>query len=1633
MRIKYLPQSPGVPLPRYSYQPISQSNSGGSQQMWARGIILTMLCITVWNTGLGQTPKADFSSNNTNSGCAPLIAQFKDISTGGSATWWRWEFGNGASSSQQNPGVIYTEPGTYTITFIAGNATGSDTMVKTAYIEVYGKPEVAFGATPATGCLPLNTRFSDSSKAGSGTITSYIWDFGDGQISALANPAHTYTVPGNYEVSLTVQNSYGCKQALQKKAAVQVAGKVTGAYNYSYVNACQPPTRVQFNNTSASDKPLQYQWSFGDGNSSTEASPEHVYSAAGNYSARLISISPAGCTDTMVQQITIGAVKAAFSVANNACTGTALSFTNTSTPAPVSSTWAFGDEATATGINTSHTYTKSGTYNVTLYTNFGNCTDSVKQLVTVSDKPVTSFTTPGVTDACAVPATVTFTNTTKGAVSYLWIFGDGSTSQETNPSHTYRQSGYYTITLISFNAGGCSDTLTRQKLIHVGPPRITALKDLPYTGCVPSVVKMSALLDEAQTVTSWRWNFGDGSTSEEATPSHNYTQAGDYTVSVTIRTSSGCTDTYTLQHAVVLAQAPEAAFSATPLQVCGSKPISFTDESTGDRDFWSWNFGDGQYDSNKNPKHPYQDTGNFTITLVVGNKNCFDTLVKTRYVRIDMPIARFNAEMNCNKPYERTFTDISIGAKSWEWNFGDGQKANTRHPAHTYADTGTYIVQLITRNDACADTMRKTIYVVDEHPSFDYTPGEEICKKETITVTATNYAPQYVKDFTWNFGDQTEKKGKAATLSHVYANTGSYAVKLTITDINGCAVSAEKPILNIAVFGSKAQFDNTTGICLEDGKVSFTDKSVTDGKHPVTEWKWSFGDGNTAVTTTAGYTHTYTKAGNFSVQLTIKDSYGCRDTITKTNAVVIADPKAVINLQDSIFCSGLPVNFANASKGTALSYRWSFGDGTTSTQAAPAHSFAKEGSYNIALAVTDKYGCKDSVYKEKLVTIANPVASFNLTDSFASCPPLIASPVNYSQNTTAYSWNFDDGIVSGLDKPEHAYVQGGVYRLTLVAKGHGACYDTAVHVVTVKGPSGSYTFTPNVACAPSPVAFKGKVKNTVTLAWDFGDGTVVAGADEVISHTYTNHGAYVPKLVLIDSFNCKVGIANRDTLFVRDIKPHMQNTLQTGCDSALMAFTDSTQVWYDKIASYQWSFGDKTTSTQANPTHYYYKSGNYTTKLVVTSAMGCKDSVTRVLNVPVYQSPRPRIIAEDSICFNSSLSMQGSDQHSDTAITSWQWKYGNGQQANGQNQQYTWPYTGKYQVQLTAVNGHGCTGNATRSVTVLSLPVLDAGPDTSICLGQTLRMQPTGADIYNWSGNMNRSNADYGMGEVSPSTGTRYYLKGSSYFGCVSHDSLFVDVKQPTRISRMSADTLCTGESAKLQATGAERYEWIPATGLDNPRIANPVATPAATTTYTVIGGDLKGCFSDTQRVTVRVYPIPVFDILDSVKNVNVGYPDTLRTYSSPDITTWRWAPATSLSCATCPNPVILSKQDITYTAKVFNEGGCTAQDQVTVHVLCNGVNVFMPNTFSPNNDGMNDRFYPRGKGLYNIRALRIFNRWGQAVYEKVNFLANNESYGWDGSFGGQPGQSGVYVYVMEIECNNGTVMTYKGNVMLMR
>ena len=245
-------------------------------------------------------------------------------------------------------------------------------------------------------------------------------------------------------------------------------------------------------------------------------------------------------------------------------------------------------------------------------------------------------------------------------------------------------------------------------------------------------------------------------------------------------------------------------------------------------------------------------------------------------------------------------------------------------------------------------------------------------------------------------------------------------------------------------------------------------------------------------------------------------------------------------------------------------------------------------------------------------------------------------------------------------------------------------------------------------------------------------------------------------------------------------------------------------------------------------------------------------------------------------------------------------------------------------------------------------------------------------------------------------------------------------------------DTLCKGQSAILSASGAVYYIWSPAMGL-NITSGNTVnATPATTTRYRVIGSDGKNCFTDTAYFLVKVHPIPTV-AAGADKTINVGQTITLTPSLSTDVTNVVWSPANGIVSNNYPSVSVRPTMDMEYKATVTNAGGCTASDILSIHVLCNGANVFIPNTFSPNGDGANDIFYPRGTGLFTIKQARIFNRWGEEVYAKYSFNANDPTLGWDGTFKGQKLTPDVYVYMFEIQCENNTTMVYKGNIALIR
>ena len=403
------------------------------------------------------------------------------------------------------------------------------------------------------------------------------------------------------------------------------------------------------------------------------------------------------------------------------CVGYDVYFTDLSSGEPTSWSWDFGDGANSTDQNPSHSYSAAGSYDVSL-TVSNDCgeddaTDYVT--ITVSDAPVVDFEADP-TSVC-VGYDVYFTDLSTGEpTSWRWDFGDGATSASQNPSHSYSAAGSYDVSLTVFNDCG-EDDATDYVTITVSDAPVADFSADPTSVCVGSDVYFTDL--STGEPTSWSWDFGDGATSASQNPSHSYSAAGSYDVSLTVFNDCG-EDDATDYVTITVSDAPVADFSADPTSVCVGYDVYFTDLSSGEPTSWSWDFGDGATSASQNPSHSYSAAGSYDVSLTVSNDCGEDDA--TDYVTItvsDAPVADFSADpTSVCVGYDVYFTDLSSGEPtSWSWDFGDGATSTDQNPSHSYSAAGSYDVSLTVSNDCGEDDATDYVTItVSDAPVADF-------------------------------------------------------------------------------------------------------------------------------------------------------------------------------------------------------------------------------------------------------------------------------------------------------------------------------------------------------------------------------------------------------------------------------------------------------------------------------------------------------------------------------------------------------------------------------------------------------------------------------------------------------------------------------------------------------------------------------------------------------------------------------------------------------------------------------------------------------------------------------------------------------------------------------------------------
>ncbi|MDP8313809.1 MAG: PKD domain-containing protein [Candidatus Celaenobacter antarcticus] len=616
------------------------------------------------------SPIADFYASPLE-GVKPLEVVFTDSSevgpSGAVIISWEWDFNNDGTIDSNIPNTTntYTSSGHYTVSLTVTDINEeSDTKIVQNMIEVWEPPIADFSAyPPLEGEPPLEVEFTDESTPGSGDIISWYWEFGDDSTSTEQYPIHTYTEEGYYDVTLTITDSNNLEDSLTIDNLIFVRYKPIA--KFSAVNTIGvKPLIVNFTDESyhpGISEIDEWYWNFGDGADTTYTTftdiITHTYPDSGHYTVSLKVTDTNNVSDTITKNNYIEVWEppiASFSADPPLEEQPPLEvqFNDDSIPGSgeiISWYWEFGDDSTSTDENPTHEYTEEDYYDVTLtITDSNGLEDSItkENFIFVRYKPIAKFSA---VDTIGVkPLIVNFTDESEhpGIAEideWYWEFGDGADTTYTTfigtITHTYPDSGHYTVSLKVTDTNNVSDTKIDHNMIEVWEPPIANFSYSPDSGPPPLTVYFE---DNSQPgsgeIVFWYWKFGDGieDPGQHQDVTHTYHDPGCYYVTLIIRDSNGLENSLISEDCIRVYKGPEAKFSALPISGEPPLEVEFTDESikgSGDINYWEWDFGDGKTSNAQNPIHNYEESGIYTVSLTVTDTNTeSDTIIKENYI-----------------------------------------------------------------------------------------------------------------------------------------------------------------------------------------------------------------------------------------------------------------------------------------------------------------------------------------------------------------------------------------------------------------------------------------------------------------------------------------------------------------------------------------------------------------------------------------------------------------------------------------------------------------------------------------------------------------------------------------------------------------------------------------------------------------------------------------------------------------------------------------------------------------------------------------------------------------------------------------------------------------------------------------
>lgn len=1497
--------------------------------------------------------------------CAPASVNFYSQSNLSNPIY-NWKVNGISFSNQADPIRVFPIGGTYNICLDLVNGSGaSESYCEEIFI--FDPPTITLDNDIDLGCSPLPVAYTLTSTT---NIDSVVWDLGDGTvISQNGNDStgmvfdHIYVTSGNFSPIVTVFDENGCEVTVTEMNAVEVINTPSPSFTADATIGCTAPHTVNFTNTTAMSGNLEFYWDFGvDASSnSNDINPSYTYTSLGSYDVTLIVTNiNTSCSDTLIIEdfISIGEFNGFqyefLEDGNCGLVQVAFSFYNSGNIESVG--WDFGDGNSSNQLNPVYTYTAAGCFtpSLTLITTDGcNYTATASECINSNGPVNVDYTASGDLKTCDPTGTeITFNGISAMATSWLWDFGGLGTSTIQNPTFNFTGYGTYPVELTVTYPDGCEQSVIKTSVII--EPLEAAFSSNVVDGCEGLQVFFYNETNAVDFITSYQWDFGGGTgLNSISNPVVSYTDTGSYDVSLIVETVSGCLDTIVIEDYIQVGFPNEPSFSADPLVACLEEQVQFTDGSGEFVDEWEWYFGDGGQSGEQDPQHEYTDTGFFDVTLITFFHGCPDTLIIEDYIYINAPKAEFSFDQDCSMPGEIQFYDASAGAETWSWTFGDGGTSNLPNPSHTYPGNGSYLVTLTVFNSqtGCEHSQSMTVNVTTSVPEFTLS-DLDICVGDTISVINNSLGAE---KYTWSFpnapiGGSPPAVGFITDALYdpdpkfYFIQAGCYyGFSLTIEDGSSCSSTYFFPdTVCVSSVVSDFAIDNAEGC--SPHTVNFTNSAYGLNSN-VVNYSWDFGDTNSS--TDSNPTHTYTDLGYHTVGLIVENEVGCTDELVM-DSIIFVDKIEPFFIPQVTDCSSQSVDFVNASTSydNNLTYFWDFGDGNTSTASNPSHSYASSGDFLVCLTATNATGCSEQICDN--LNFQPLVADFEADNTYKSCPlpPLISNFTDLSTNATSWYWDFGDNANSGLQNPSHSYSQTGYYTVCLTITNDIGCSDTACKTdyIIVDGPSGTFTADVTSGCADLEVQFIVESENAFKYTYDFGDGFVVdslaTGDSDTITYTYTNGGTFSPLVLVEDVSGCQIPVLG-SSIYVEDIITDFAATINEVCEDAdtpidfIVAFTNPSSV-----ISVEWEFPGSNTpaASGTDPTGIIYNQPGYYDVVLNVTTTFCQTTITKDSFIYVHPKPITNFsVSPSSACSFETLSFEDQSSVPEDSIVSWNWVVDNNIFTDTS---FTYQFTspGDYVVTLETTSSFGCVSNFEQTVSIFENPEVDAGENVFLCQGENTELfasvQISDPVNYSWTPATGLSCTDCINPIAEPSTTTQYYVSATSVNGCVSTDSVLVEVSTlPELEVYVSSDiTICEGDNTTLTSSTnhiATSYNWDTSqSGLSCYDCADPVANPTTTTTYTVTIVTSEGC-SGSNSVTVEV--IENVDLIDVAPTICIGESTQLEVTIGNNVT---WTPAIGLSCTNCPNPIASPTSTITYTVTSLLQNQCIQTDEVTVSVL---------------------------------------------------------------------------------------------------